>query len=259
MPPSYHRSENSKSRNRFQKFWHQDQTDDLIAEREIYVTHEIYGESYESHITTGKYLWNPDIEDFTLYLKSVNQLSANLLEQALEHSPLSHEYSNEKHFSYHQELFHILTEHYMDPYDCLQKLLSPRIVDSEGRKIFRFRAHLGGRKTDSHYHTLLTLSVGDNLYPHALQSNRLLVRTKDGKSLGHLSLEKDAYYLCLIPLFKNRQAQIRMHVRSIPETSRSHHADIMLNVDLDVRVNSELIPRDRKAEANSIQKMLHTI
>ncbi|MDO4634130.1 MAG: J domain-containing protein [Eubacteriales bacterium] len=239
--------------------WHQDLTPELFAERDIFITHEIYGESYVSHAATGRYLWDPEAEDFSLFLKSINLLCTRLLDQSETEgsaSQMDGMFSEEARLRRHRRLFHALSEHYMDPHDCLRKLADPVKTDSEGRLIFRFRAHLAATRFDDHWQTLCSLTSGQLVWPHKLQDNRILVRTEDGRTLGHLSLEKDAYYLCLIPLLRKKQAQVRMQILEIFLPNSRGVSGTRASVDLSVRMNREPSSRDRAAEVQQIRQLL---
>ena len=87
------------------------------------------------------------------------------------------------------------------------------------------------------------LKAGDWLFPEAFQGSKIMVKTEDGKSLGHLSFSEDWLYFCLIPLLKKRQVQNgRKNGRRQPvaeidlyfrmEAGASWHADSDENLEI---------------------------
>ena len=79
-------------------------------------------------VTTGKYLWNPDCEEFSLLLFSLNQLAQQLLSNEEEQNNRSVS-SRERDFAYtvnrqqfQLRLFHYLAVQYIQPQYALQKL-----------------------------------------------------------------------------------------------------------------------------------------
>ena len=182
----------------------------------------------------GRYYWNPEEEAFSLFLTSLHHASKELLEQAEEQWMVSGGHdragtnprsrrewqeggrlSSEERFARQARLVQLLAGQFLHPVETLQKLSEPAQTDKSGRPIYHFQAFLGSGPYGTYGKQVAGLKVGDWLFPEAFQGSKIMVKTEDGKSLGHLSFSEDWLYFCLIPLLKKRHGQIKMVVRQV--------------------------------------------
>lgn len=197
--------------------------------------------------TRGKYMWNPDEEEFELFLVSIRHASRELLEQVeemisdgvrvfLREDDTSFE---AERFRFQARLFHSLSMQYVHPAATLRKIAGPLKKDGLGREIYRFRAFLAVEGQNQHAREAAGLKAGDILYPASFQGNK--IRVMDGKrnSLGYLSLEDDELYFCVIPLLKRRLAQVKMTVKEAKADRRARAFRTRAEIVFYLRVERE--------------------
>lgn len=152
-------------------------------------------------------------------------------------------------FQVQAKLFHLLTRQFIDPLAALRKAAKPKMIDSEGRAVYQFRAWVGAEGSGEAFRATGELKKGAPIYPKAFQGHRILVKNREGKVLGHLSFDEDYLYFCLIPLLKEKCAKVRMHVRDVKENRRGWPHKAKVDVDFYFRLEQEP-PKDRTGDLN---------
>lgn len=142
-------------------------------------------------VARGKYFWDPQEEEFPLFLISIHKLVKEVLNDA------------ETDLAIQSRLFHYLAEQFIEPVEVLRKIAKPEKVDREGKEIYHFSAYLKGHKQK-------ICSEGMILYPKAFRENQIVVRDREGTEYGSLSFDDDRLYFCMIPLLKQKAAKIKM-------------------------------------------------
>ncbi len=224
----------------------------------------------------GRYYWNPEEEAFSLFLTSLHHASKELLEQAEEQwmtpsgygrtgaSPRSRlkrqeggSLGAEERFARQARLVQLLAGQFLHPVETLQKLAEPVQTDQTGRSIYHFQASLGSGPYAIYGKHVAALKSGDWLFPESFQGSRIMVKTEDGKSLGHLSFAEDWLYFCLIPLLKKRHGQIKMVVRQVQNGRKNGRHQPVADIDLYFRMEAGALWHDDSDVNLEIAKILH--
>lgn len=223
--------------------WQSEINEKAFTSRKIYLYYSM--EIPEAHpyyeTADGKYMWNPDEEDFDLFLASIHHASRELLERTEEGVPyrrLGGNVPEEMKFGFQAQLFQYLAMQYIDPVKTLKKIAEPVRVDRQGREIYRFRAFLGAAGGDAAWKAVTLLENGNALYPESFQGNKIAVTDREKQMLGYLSLEDDQLYFCIIPLLKKRLAQIKMTVREVEVRKNRRPNQVKVNVDFYFRLEA---------------------
>ncbi len=199
----------------------------------------------------GRFLWNPEMEDFTLFVTSLHHATRELLEQVEEKA--SH--STTDRFAVQSKLFYHLSAQFTDPVMILPKIAKPEKTDETGRQIYHFHTSLGSDVTQPVYRQLTALQSGDAIYPLAFRENKIIVCRQKQYPLGHLSFEDDRLYFSLIPLLQAKLAQVRMKVKKVQIFRKSHPYKVKVDIDLYFRTEKnwkEYKGRDRNLEIAEI-------
>ena len=207
----------------------------------------------------GRYYWNPEEEAFSLFLTSLHHASKELLEQAEEQWMESSGHKNagtnsrnswgrqtqnggglsaEERFARQARLVQLLAGQFLHPVETLKKLAEPVQTDQNGRPIYHFQASLGSGPYGTYGKHVAALKSGDWLFPESFQGSKIMVKTEDGKSLGHLSFAEDWLYFCLIPLLKKGHGQIKMVVRQVQSGRRNDRRQPVADIDLYFRMEA---------------------
>lgn len=213
---------------------------EAFTERIIYVsvTWEEYGSEYYE-VAKGRYEWDPELEEFECFLKSLNQVVMELLEKAEYKNEIYNDYGYDRkarRFDYQLQLFHLLAHQFVSPVSCLKKLAEPEQIDGQGRTIYQFQAFLGTKGSGAAFSAMSKLKSGDFVYATSLKNNRIYVSDAAGTMLGHLSFADDQLYYVIIPILQNHMAQVKFVVREIEVHRRTRPYRVKVNVDLYLRM-----------------------
>ena len=149
--------------------------------------------------------------------------------------------SAEERFARQAQLIPLLAGQFLHPVKTLKRLAKPEQTDENGRVIYHFQAFLGSGPYGTFGKRLDALNEGDWLFPESFQGNKIMVKTQEEMSLGHLSLKEDWLYFCLIPLLKKRKGQIKMVVRQKKAVRKNGRRQTMAEIDLYFRMEPELL------------------
>ncbi|MCM1135808.1 MAG: DnaJ domain-containing protein [Clostridium sp.] len=227
------------------KAWHGEVNEKAFCDRNIYLYYsmDISEDSLYYQAARGKYMWEPEAEEFSLFLASIRHASKELLEK-IEESFLwpwdddgsFGDFFEEKKFEFQTRLFQWLAMEYIAPAATLRKLLKPEKRDGQEREIYRVRAFLGSRGSRQIFQAIAGLKSGDFLYPQSFQGSKIAVVNERKESLGHLSLEEDWLYFCVIPLLKKRLAQMKMIVKSVEINKKTRPQSAKAEIDFYFRL-----------------------
>lgn len=222
----------------------------------------------------GRFLWDPETEDFALFVTSLHHATKKLLEQAEEKTAdvirntgskggtdarttagkvggETAGYAATDRFAVQSKLFYHLSTQFTDPVMILQKIAKPEKTDETGREIYHFHTSLGADATQAVYRQLTALQTGEAIYPLAFRENKIIVCKQKQYPLGHLSFEDDRLYFSLIPLLQEKLAQVQMKVRKVQVFRKSHPYKVKVDIDLYFRTEKnwkEYKGRDRNLE-----------
>lgn len=223
------------------KVWQGIVNEGAFTDRNIYLYYSMETEQEQPYyrITRGKYMWNPDEEEFELFLISIRHAAKELLEKTEEKATYQGYWETvpeEKKFTFQAQLFQYLAMQFIEPAATLRKIAEPEQTDSQGREIYHFRAFLGAKGADETFWAVKKLQAGELLYPKAFEGSRIAVMNEKKYALGYLSLEDDELYFCIIPLLKKRLARIKIVVKetTVRENMRPRRVDA--DVDLYIRL-----------------------
>ncbi|MCD8221340.1 MAG: J domain-containing protein [Clostridiales bacterium] len=193
--------------------WNAPVNENAFTPRNIYSPYhmDIDTEGMVQTVARGKYMWDPDEEEFPLFLRSIFHACRDLLDEADLRYGI-HVGTDRVRASFQRQLFHSLTLQYVDPVASLEKIAKPEAIDPEGRKIYRFRAYIGKTESREMLDRILSLQKDDRIYPAMFKDWRLTVEDMQGNGLGYLSFVEDELYYCLFPLMHARLIQVKMTV-----------------------------------------------
>ncbi len=239
-----------------------------FAERNVYAAYHMDLDSFTEsertraermyrHVSRGKYYWNPEEEEFDLFLKSIHHLVLELLKEIEERNEwYEEEELAEIRLPYQIRLFELTAAQFVKPYDCLRKLADPERTDEDGQEVYQFRAFVGSKKRDEVYQNIARLKKGDLLYPDALKNSRLWVSDGQRNPLGAVSLEDDALYFCLIPLMRHHKVRIKMVVERTEVKQRPllAKAEIRFNCKVEKEAGNFEVPNENDTIRNILKQ-----
>ncbi|MDO4555298.1 MAG: J domain-containing protein [Lachnospiraceae bacterium] len=240
--------------------WNAKINEQAFSERTIYLPYTLEHDVKDLYqeICRGRYMWNPDEEDFTMLLRSVRLASLELLKQSEEKSNLylSEQEWEKIRFPYQIKLFYKMMHQYIHPYECLSKLWNPVSVDVQKRETYEFRAFLGEKGRTKTAQTIARLKKNEQIQLSFSGENRIAAWNTRKESLGLFSLEEDALYFLLIPLFKEQLAQIKVVVQRVSAKRGRGFAQTKADLIASVRITEEAKNYISPVKNNEIAKLL---
>lgn len=221
-----------------------------FCERTIYIPYSMdldVGQLRQA-VAAGCYMWDPEEEAFEDFLKSILQVLKSLMEKIEDELPVSEAELEAARSVYQARLFYVLAMQYLSPAECIKKIAVPMYEEKE-RKVYRFWALLGEKQNTDVFPLLEGLKEGDRLYPLRLQGQRIIVGNEKRQQLGYLSLEDDAAYFCIVPLLREKKAQIKLTVRSVERKGNYRLKSVRCRIELLLRLSGEECA-DHTAEYN---------
>ena len=222
-----------------------------------YSSRDIYESSKESVIRTdsfiklarGKFLWEPDKEDFECFIHSIILESDSLLKdvELAVGDRLNEDINLESTRNFFRmRLFHLLAKDYVNPIFSLRKILKANQKDENGDRIYEIKANLATVGVDDYYKRLYSLRLGDNLYPSKLKNNRLQVETNTGVTLGNLTIEDDRMLYIVIPILERKLARVKIVVRDINNNRAKRPYRINVGISLFLKIEKEVLEEEIK-------------
>lgn len=214
-PGQHRRSEYQRADNR-KPPWQGECNEAAFCERPVYQYYHLDDEDVEKmyyQAAFGKYIWHPGDEEFALFIMSIHHAVKKLTEDAenhVDHLRMDRPDVQNKRFEIQAQLFHMLAQQFVQPIQVMKQFMQPVKYDEEGRAVWHFRAWIGTKSKERAFQRIASLHPGEPLYPKSFSGSKILVRNKEGQTLGHLSFEEDWIYLCVIPLLKQKLAQVRL-------------------------------------------------
>ena len=211
-----------------QSWW--DAPVNLLAycERPVFFRYQIY--DYEdlpaTEVARGRYLWEPEMEEFMLFTRSVLDVCRALLTGA----------DKEIQTIENARLFHLLMQEYVDPWYCLPRLDPPSTTDCEGRVWYDFKGYVAVPAG-----TRVNVGYGDELHVlcHGNTPDVFVMDDAGDKPLGRLSFDGDHLYYVLLPLLDRQDTQVRITVDRLDQTIRRKGKN---RIRLDIQLTC---PRER--------------
>ncbi len=217
--------------------WRAPVNDAAFVPRNIYAPYHMdldTGGMYQA-LARGKYMWNPDEEEFPLFLRSLLHAGKDLLDEVESECGI-YGGTDALRIPFQKQLFHCLALQFVDPLYCLEKIAEPEAVDEAGRKVYCFRAYIGEKQDRERMKRILSLGKGDAVYPAALRDWKLMASDSQGNGLGHISFAEDELYYCLFPLMRAHLIQTKMTVVRIQRNKGNYLRQVKAEIAFRIRM-----------------------
>ncbi len=167
--------------------------------RMLYGSHDLFGEVQEDLYVRGtdRYFWDPDEEEFLLFMKSVNQAARRLLE-------------DDEDLTYRLKLFHLLVQEYIRPLYCLEKLAESSEKCADGSRIYEVSARMPARAGMQAMYD----DPGQEIYKCVLGGTKICAVLPDG-TRQQISLEEDGCYYPLAMMMARDAAELSAVTRRV--------------------------------------------
>ena len=195
--------------------------ENAFCPRNVYVLYNIYDEEDLplSKVARGKYIWDPDIEEFVHFTKSVLEACRDIIDKYGDRAA-----ANMK------QIFHLLMQEYIFPIDAARKLGEEIAVD-EAERTFSFTGLINNAKNYS-----MDVSGAEPVTVYLRENSAVAETMVTGKAIGNVSFDNDAFYYCVLPLLED--PRLKVNVRTIKEKASSR-TKRQLAIKIDITIPDE--------------------
>ncbi len=189
-----------------------------FSERNIYVQFKMYDEELPlSRMARGRFVWDPDMEEFRLFSKSVLEACKEVIT----------DYDATPTPDLVKDIFHLMMQEYVLPADAARKL-GRKVEEDDKSEIFAF----GGFVKDA------SATAGEPVNIYLREDRAVVEEIVSGKVLGTVSFDADELYYVILPLLEDPEVEVRATVTKCDNSRRSGsrmHVDIKLVIPRNLR------------------------
>ena len=227
-------SEGEPSFDSYEFSWDAFENKNAFSERNIYVQFKMYDEDLPlSKMARGRFVWDPDMEEFRFFSKSVLEACKDvLIDYQIASAP-----------DKVKDIFHLMMQEYVLPADAARKI-GNRVKEGEISETFSFIGFIKDTAADKRRSGVRT---GEPLNIFLREDRAVVEEIVTGKILGSVSFDEDELYYVILPLLDDPEVEARASITKA-ETVRSGsrmHVEIELTIPRNLKdtlaVNGSLI------------------
>ncbi|WP_029324247.1 DnaJ domain-containing protein [Butyrivibrio sp. AE3004] len=216
---AYRKIRESEGENYIEKYefsWDAFENNNAFSERNIYVQFRIYDEALPiSKMARGRFIWDPDMEEFALFSKSVLESCKEVMTY-YQVVPDPERVKN---------IFHLMMQEYVLPADAARKV-GNKVRDDGDKEVFQFTGFI----SDDGKGRAAAISTDTPVNIFLREDRAVAEEMVSGRILGKVSFDEDALYYVVLPLLddpeiemnavitrmdKNKRGKMRIHVAII--------------------------------------------
>ena len=212
-----------------------------FSERNIYVQFKMYDEELPlSKMARGRFVWDPDMEEFRLFSKSVLEACKDIMA----------DYSAIPASDKIKDIFHLMMQEYVLPADAARKL-GKKVREVGDKEVFAFN----GFVKENHADPKASIRViGEPLNIFLREDRAVIEEIVTGKVLGTVSFDEDELYYVVLPLLEDMKVQAHALITKVEKSRRFGNR---MNVVIELA-----IPKDLKdvpvSNAKIIERLTRT-
>ena len=200
-------------------WWAAPTIDTAMPERPVYVRYSFFDheELPAVEVARGRYLWDPELEEFALLCRSVMEVCRGMAADGADSL---------------KDTFHRMMRTYVRPEYCLERLNAPSYRNPLGMTMYSFRCHIAVTEADR----IALLEEGmdvdlDEDYNRISAS----VTAPDGEKLavGNLTFDEDHLYYVILPIFQERMGMAHARIEKIEHRRKGRERQALCLVQLE--------------------------
>ncbi len=219
--------------------WDAFENREAFAARNIYVQFRMYDEELPlSKMAWGRFIWDPDMEEFRLFSKSVLEACKEVMaEYDVMPAP-----DNVK------DIFHLMMQEYVLPADAARKI-GKKIREDAEKEVFAFSGFVKENSADQKTSAPI---IGEPLNIFLCEDRAVVEEIVTGKGLGIVSFDEDELYYVVLPLLEDPKVQAHA---SIIKVEKSRRFGKRMNVVIELTIPKDLADRT-VSNKNLIEELL---
>ncbi len=203
-----------------------------FSERNIYVQFKMYDEELPlSKMARGKFVWDPDMEEFKLFSKSVLEACKEVMTD-YEVVPTPDKV---------KDIFHLMMQEYVLPADAARKI-GNKVRGDDNTEVFTFNGFVKGNPEDLKVSAPI---IGELLNIFLREDRAVVEEIVTGKVLGTVSFDEDELYYVVLPLLEEPRVQAHASITKVEKNRRFvNRMNVMIELTIpkdlaDVAVSNE--------------------
>ncbi len=195
-----------------------------FSERNIYVQFKMYDEELPlSKMARGRFVWDPDMEEFRLFSKSVLEVCKDIMT----------DYSAILTYDKVKDIFHLMMQEYVLPADAARKI-GKKVREDGDVEVFTFNGFVKENYSDLKASAPI---IGEPLNIFLREDRAVVEEIVTGKDLGSVSFDEDELYYVILPLLEDPKVQAHA---SITKVEKSRRAGKRMNVEIELTIPKSL-------------------
>ncbi|MBE5826702.1 MAG: hypothetical protein E7307_08700 [Butyrivibrio sp.] len=231
-------SEGEPSFDPYEFSWDAFENKSAFSERDIYVQFKMYDEDLPlSKMARGRFVWDPDMEEFRLFSKSVLEACKEILTD-YRVTPTPDKV---------KDIFHLMMQEYVLPADAARKI-GNKVKENEAGETFSFNGFIKETTADKRRSEIRT---GEPLNIFLREDRAVVESIVTGKILGSVSFDEDELYYVILPLLDDSAVEARA---VITKTETIRKRGNRMHVEIELTIPKSL--KDAPAANGSLIKVL---
>lgn len=178
-----------------------------FSERNIYVQFKMYDEELPlSKMARGRFVWDPDMEEFRLFSKSVLEACKDIMT----------DYRAILTPDKVKDIFHLMMQEYVLPADAARKI-GKKVREDGDKEVFTFNGFVKENLSDP---KASTATLGEPLNIFLREDRAVVEEIVTGKLLGTVSFDEDELYYVVLPLLEDPKVQAHASVTKVEKNRR---------------------------------------
>ena len=195
-----------------------------FSERNIFFQFRIWNEALPpSRMARGRFVWDPDMEEFSLFAKSVLEACKEII---TDHDITLAPYKV-------KDIFHLMMQEYVLPADAARKI-GTKIREDGSMEVYSFsgfiKDELGGSRE-------FRIKCGELLNIYLREDRAVVEEIVTGRMLGTISFDEDELYYVVLPLLEDPKVDANAIVKKVYSGRRNKeqaHVSIELTIPKDL-------------------------
>ena len=217
-------SEDEPSYEPYEFTWDAFENKRAFSERNIFFQFKIYDEALPpSKMARGRFVWDPDMEEFPLFTKSVLEACKEVMTDH-DVAPAPDKV---------KDIFHLMMQEYVLPADAARKI-GKKVREDGDREVYSFSGFI---KNDIGNSRESKINCGEPLSIYLREDRAVVEEIVTGRMLGSISFDEDELYYVVLPLLEDPEVDAHATITKVDNGRRSKnrvHVVIELTIPKDL-------------------------
>ncbi|MDC7292519.1 DnaJ domain-containing protein [Butyrivibrio sp. DSM 10294] len=204
--------------------WDAFENKSAFSERNIFFQFKIYDEALPpSKMARGRFVWDPDMEEFPLFAKSVLEACKDVMTDH-DVTPAPDKV---------KDIFHLMMQEYVLPADAARKI-GKKIREYGDKEVYYFSGFIKdelGSSCES------KINCGEPLNSYLREDRAVVEEIVTGRMLGSISFDEDELYYVVLPLLEDPMVDAHATIIKVDSGRRNKeriHVAIELTIPKDL-------------------------